>query len=172
MIKVCKFFLLTLSASCLFSSCTKTAPQLPANKGNVADKNISNLMEVNQKLAAKEDSILMKFATKTDAKFKKSEIGFWYKVDVPTNGELIKDKDICKLSCTSLSLDMKVIQAEKMQIVIGKKQLVVGLEEGLKLLHKGESATFIIPWYLAYGRNGKGSRIKPYTSIIYQIKLF
>ena len=172
MIKVCKFFLMTLWVSCLFSSCTKTAPQLPANKGNVVDKNISNLMEVNQKLAAKEDSILMIFATKADVKFKKSEIGFWYKVDVPTNGEPIKDKDFCNLSCTSLSLDMKVIQTEKMQIVIGKKQLVVGLEEGLKLLHKGESATFIIPWYLAYGRNGKGSHIKPYTSIVYQIKLF
>ena len=172
MLKVCKFFLITLCVSCLFVSCTKTAPQLPANKGNVVDKNISNLLEVNEKLAAKEDSILMTFATKTDAKFKKSEIGFWYKVDVPTNRELIKDKDICKLSCTSLSLDMKVIQTEKMQIVIGKKQLVVGLEEGLKLLHKGESATFIIPWYLAYGRNGKGSHIKPYTSIIYQIELF
>lgn len=167
-----KLFLIILSAGCLFVSCTKTAPQLPANKGNVVDKNISNLMEVNQKLAAKEDSIIMIFATKADVKFKKSEIGFWYKVDVPTNGELIKDKDICNLSCTSLSLDMKVIQTEKMQIVIGKKQLVVGLEEGLKLLHKGESATFIIPWYLAYGRNGKGSHIKPYTSIVYQIKLF
>src|SRR5665647_1169673 len=121
MLKVCKFFLLTLIVRCLFSSCTKTTPQLPANKGNVVDKNISNLMEVNQKLAAKEDSILMKFATKTDVKFKKSEIGFWYKVDVPTNGELIKDKNICTLTCTSLSLDMKVIQTEKMQIVIGKK---------------------------------------------------
>ena len=167
-----KYFLIILIAGCLFLSCTKTAPQLPANKGNVVDKNISNLMEVNQKLAAKEDSILMIFATKADVKFKKSEIGFWYKVDVPTNGEPIKDKDFCNLSCTSLSLDMKVIQTEKMQIVIGKKQLVVGLEEGLKLLHKGESATFIIPWYLAYGRNGKGSHIKPYTSIVYQIKLF
>lgn len=167
-----KYFLIILIAGCLFLSCTKTAPQLPANKGNVVDKNIANLVEVNEKLAAKEDSILMILATKTDAKFKKSEIGFWYKVDVPTNGELIKDKDICNLSCTSLSLDMKVIQTEKMQIVIGKKQLVVGLEEGLKLLHKGESATFIIPWYLAYGRNGKGSHIKPYTSIVYQIKLF
>ncbi len=172
MLKACKLFLIILSAGCLFVSCTKTAPQLPANKGNVVDKNISNLMEVNQKLAAKEDSILMIFATKADVKFKKSEIGFWYKVDVPTNGEPIKDKDFCNLSCTSLSLDMKVIQTEKMQIVIGKKQLVVGLEEGLKLLHKGESATFIIPWYLAYGRNGKGSHIKPYTSIVYQIKLF
>lgn len=167
-----KHFLIILIAGCLFLSCTKTAPQLPANKGNVVDKNISNLMEVNQKLAAKEDSILMIFATKADVKFKKSEIGFWYKVDAPTNGEPIKDKDFCNLSCTSLTLDMKVIQTETMQIVIGKKQLVVGLEEGLKLLHKGESATFIIPWYLAYGRNGKGSHIKPYTSIVYQIKLF
>lgn len=167
-----RHFLIILIASSLFVSCTKTAPQLPANKGNVVDKNIANLVEVNEKLAAKEDSILMKFATKTDAKFKKNEIGFWYKVDVQTNGELIKDKDICNLSCTSLTLDMKVIQTEKMQIVIGKKQLVVGLEEGLKLLHKGESATFVIPWYLAYGRNGKGSHIKPYTSIVYQIKLF
>jgi len=48
---------------------------------------------------------------------------------------------------------------------------VNGLEESMKLLREGDSATIIIPWYLGYGMKGKEPKIPPYTSIIYQIKI-
>lgn len=156
----------------LLLSCNKQLPQLPANKGNITDKNIAGLLEINQVLALKEDSTLQKFAKRTDTALKKHETGFWYKIDLSTNNPIIKDKDTCTFSYKMLSLNGKVLQEDDMQIVIGKKQLVVGLEEGLKILHKGESATFIIPWYLGYGRKGKDSMVPPYTSLMYKIKLY
>ena len=51
---------------------------------------------------------------------------------------------------------------------LNKKELPTGLEEGLKLMRKGESARIIIPWYLAYGMQGN-EEIPPYTSIIYDV---
>ena len=65
-----------------------------------------------------------------------------------------------------MSIRGKLLKTEEKQVVIGKKQLIVGLEEGLKLMNRGDSATFIIPWYLAYGMKGDGSLIPAYTSII------
>jgi len=68
-------------------------------------------------------------------------------------------------------LDGKKLEETVNRFVVGKKQMVVGLEEGLKLMHGGDSAAFIIPWYLGYGMKGNAPLIAPYTSIIYKIKL-
>lgn len=162
--------LLALVFFCVFTSCKKQAPQLPSNKGNVADENVTTLLNINQNLASKEDSILEKQA-RQDPEFKRSELGFWYKIDKKTDLPLIKDKDNCKFAYRLSSIDGKILLEGEKAVIIGKKQLVVGLEEGLKLLHKGERASFIIPWYLAYGMKGDDGEIPPYTSLIYQVNL-
>lgn len=153
-----------------FVSCNKQSPQLPSNKGNVADKNVAVLLTINQNLATKEDSILQNFADKEIA-FRKSKLGFWYKINQSTEGTFLKDKDICKFVFRMKLLNGQIIEEGEKQVVIGKKQVVTGLEQGLKLMHKGDSATFIIPSYLGYGMKGNMPLIPPFTSIIYQVKL-
>lgn len=156
---------------CSFLSCIKPSPQLPSNKGNVDDENASTLLSINQRLALKEDSILELLAQQ-DKAYKRSDLGFWYKVDQITQAKSIKDKDTCRFAYKLMLLDGKVVEKAEKQIVIGQKQIVVGLEEAIKLLHKGENATVIIPWYLAFGMNGNDKLVPPYTSIIYQIQLY
>ena len=157
---------------CLLAiTCTKQLPQTPSNKGNVADKNTASLLAINQNLAKKEDSLIKTFALTQDKTFKKSPIGFWYNIDRVGHGSAIKDSVICKLSYRLLSLKGKILQQEQQQIVVGKKQIVTGLEEGIKLMNKGDSATFIIPWYLAYGMKGNTPAIPAYTSIICKIRV-
>lgn len=153
-----------------FTSCKKQAPQLPSNKGNVADENVTTLLNINQNLALKEDSILENYA-RQDPEFKRSELGFWYKIEKRTDRPILKEKDNCSFTCRLSLLDGKMLLEDEKNVIIGKKQLIVGLEEGLKLLHKGERATFIIPWYLAYGMKGDDGEIPPYTSLIYQVNL-
>jgi hypothetical protein len=160
------FFLLTG-----LSSCNKPLPQLPANKGDKTDKNAVSLLAINETLAIKEDSLLSEFV-KSDSKFKKNETGFWFKIDYETNKDFLKVNEICKFNCKMFLLNGKLIQEDEKQIVIGKKQVIVGLEEGLKILHKGESATFIIPWYLGYGMTGSEPNVPPYTSLIFKIKMY
>jgi len=156
---------------CCFVSCKKQSPQLPSNKGNVADKNVVALLAINQKLALNEDSVIQEYAER-DVAFKKSELGFWYKIEKTSQSSLVKDKDICKFTCKLMLINGKVIQEDEKQVIIGKKQVVTGLEEGLKLMHKGESATFIIPSYLGFGMKGNMPLVPPYTSLVYQIKLY
>lgn len=155
----------------LFGSCKKQVPQLPSNKGVETDKSAASLLKINHDLTIKEDRILKIYADSIGS-FKKNEIGFWYKIYKSGNGTIIKDSVNCKFSSKLLLLNGSVLEIKVNQFVIGKKQTIIGLEEGLKLMHKGDSATFIIPWYLGYGMIGKEKIVPPYTSIIYHIKVF
>lgn len=153
-----------------FISCIKQAPQLPSNK--VIEKNNDNtaLLKINSNLTKQEDNILAIIAQQKGS-FKKNDIGFWYHIFKTGKGKPITDSTTCKFDYQLFKTNNKLIQSGQKEIVIGKKQSIVGLEEGLKMMHKGDSATFIIPWYLAYGMTGDTDLIPPYTSLIYKVKL-
>ena len=153
-------------------SCNRQKPQLPSNKGSETDTSTVSLLTINRNLAKKEDVCLKQYVFHTDKSFKRNELGFWYKIEHAGKGSGIKDSTTCKISFRISTLNGKELQNEMKQVAIGKKQVATGLEEGLKLMNKGDSATFIIPWYLAYGMKGSEPLIPPYTSLIYKIKVY
>ena len=163
------FYILLFLSIILFGSCVKQAPQIPANKGIQVDSAAVSMLEINKRLAAREDSLLKLYVDSQHSDYIKSKIGFWYKINFSENSTLLKDK--FRINYHVFLLDGKQIESESKEIVLGKRQLVDGLEEGLKLLHKGDSATFIIPWYLAYGMQGDEKSIPPYTSLIFRLKI-
>ena len=151
-------------------SCVKQSPQIPSNKITEIDNDRSSLLKINGNLIRKEDSLLAIIAKKKGS-FKKNNIGFWYQIFNTGKGESIADSSLCKFDYQLFKINDKFIQSGQKTIIIGKKQSIIGLEEGLKMMHKGDSATFIIPWYLAYGMTGDDNLILPYTSLIYKLKV-
>ena len=165
------FLLVFLSAN--FYSCGKQAPQLPSNKGERPEsKEVKTLLKLNLTLAQREDSVVKVYVLKHDDQLVKSELGFWYHIQSAANGQQLKDKDSCQFRWKVSLLNGKVVRDETQSAVMGHKDMIKGLEEGLKLMHKGETARFVIPWYLAYGRKGDAVAIPPYTSICCQVTLF
>lgn len=162
--------ILLLAIAVFMIACSKPSPQLPANKGNRVNESREGLLAVNKRLAIKEDSLLRVYAQK-DADLIKNELGFWYKVDKRTNAKSPKENEICAFSLQLMLLNNIVLQSTEEQIEIGKKQTIFGLEEGLKLMHRGERATFVLPWYLAYGMLGYHDVVPPYTSIVCKVYL-
>ena len=165
-----KVSLVVLLVCMFFASCKKPLPQLPANKGVEIDSKSTTLLNINENLAKNEDSKLTDFASKK-GDFKKSDLGFWYKIEGKGTGLQIKDSTKCEFEFNMSLLNGKELQKGEKQLIIGKKQTIIGLEEGLKLMHKGDFATLIIPWYLGYGIKGFEQIVPPYTSIIYNIKV-
>ena len=151
-------------------SCVKQAPQLPSNKLIERNNDNAALLKINSNLTKKEDS-LVRIVAQREGAFKKNPIGFWYQISRTGKGVQIADSIQCNFDYQIMKLDNNLIKKGTDNIIIGKKQTIVGLEEGLKLMHKGDSATFIIPWYLAYGMTGENDMIPPYTSLIYRVKL-
>ena len=163
---ICFFSLLTI----LSVSCRKQPPQLPSNKADEPDKSAETLLNINEIITNKEDSLLFQYVSTIDSVFEKSDIGFWHRISTRTDNAMLTEKSIATIAYQALSLEGTLLIDEKQTIEIGKKQIPTGLEEGLKLMRKGETGTFIVPWYLAYGMKGNET-VAPYTSIVFTVKV-
>ncbi len=160
--------------SILFSgiiSCVKQAPQIPSNKGNTIDSSAVSLLVINKRLAIQEDELIRNYVAEKASDFKKNDLGFWYKINSSGSSTRLKQFENYHIHYQLFLLNGKQILSESKVLVLGKKQVITGLDEGLKMLHKGDSATFIIPWYLAYGMKGNEKDVPPYTTLIYRVKV-
>lgn len=60
---------------------------------------------------------------------------------------------------------------EPLKFVLGRGQVILGWDEGIALLRKGEKATLYIPSHLAYGANPPTSKIPPNATLIFDVEL-
>lgn len=60
---------------------------------------------------------------------------------------------------------------EPIKVVVGNGEVIKGWDEGLLLLNEGSKATFIIPSGLAYGEQGAGRDIKPYSTLVFDLEV-
>lgn len=146
----------------LLMGCVKQSPQLPANKNNNIDSSLLALQLANEKLIEHEDSLLNEFVSAIDSTFIKHESGFWYKINSKSSDEHKYTK--FKVVYSLYSLENELLLSKSEDIVVGKNQIIPALDELLKQMRSGESATVIAPWYLAYGMHGN-ELVKPYASL-------
>jgi FKBP-type peptidyl-prolyl cis-trans isomerase len=57
------------------------------------------------------------------------------------------------------------------KVKIDQDHIETGLHEGLKLLHKGDKAIFIIPSHLAHGVVGDNDKIPPKSPLFVEIEV-
>jgi FKBP-type peptidyl-prolyl cis-trans isomerase FkpA len=50
-------------------------------------------------------------------------------------------------------------------------ELIEGYQEGIQLMNKGARYKFFIPWELAWGKNGTGNKIPPFSMLIFDVRL-
>ena len=64
-------------------------------------------------------------------------------------------------------------ESQPFEYMIGQEeQLIKGLELGVRRMHEGEKAKFIIPSHLAFGSSGSSIGIvPPFTTVIYEVEL-
>ena len=60
---------------------------------------------------------------------------------------------------------------EPINFALSTSRVITGWDEGLLLLNEGSKAKFIIPSALAYGSQGMGADIKPYSTLIFDLEL-
>ena len=158
-------FVITL----MLISCRKPVPQLPSNK--ITDENNPELAmrEMNKIMTQREDSAIQVLVNKQPVKYSKTRSGVWYNILQKTTADSLKTDSTVTFSYKMYDLNGQPIKEEKKTIKFGKKEVPTGLEEGLKMMRKGETIRLIVPWYLAYGISGNEG-IAPYTSLIYEVK--
>lgn len=169
-----KYFSLILTALILLS-CSDVQPRKPVIRktGSFMKESI----ERNKALNKVEEQLLMALMQKdTVHTYLSSPNGFWYyyvqrdttQTDVPAKGdEVLFTYEIKRI-------DGSVLYSEQelglKRYRVDKEDLISGLQEGIKLMHPGETVTFLFPSYKAFGLTGE-DRVGPSEPLIYTVHL-
>lgn len=104
-----------------------------------------------------------------------TESGLYYMIYSKTDGTEVRSGDEVEFSFKTSLMNGDVIYDSEStgnrKMKIDKNQEESGLNEGLKLLKKGEKAYFILPPHLAFGVAGDSYRIPPYSVLVYDIEV-
>lgn len=154
-------------------SCKGTKARRP--KQHVTTSFYKEVLEKNKKLNKIEERKIKYLMSKdTLNNYESSSSGFWYtylKKD-SINNATPKEGSLVTISYNITSLNDQVIyDAQQVTYAVDKEDFIPGLEEGVKLMKKGEAVVFIIPSYIAYGVTGDGNKIGMNTPIKSILKL-
>ena len=86
----------------------------------------------------------------------------------PDAGAVITVHQRCQLISGTLIIDT---YKENAPSEVKIEELIEGYQEGVQMMKKGARYKFFIPSELAWGKNGSGSKIPPYSVLIFDVKL-
>jgi len=134
-------------------------------------KKISSMSEDQYK------SFLLEKAKVKFGEVSQSSSGLVYQVENPGAGP--KPSEGSRLSIhyrgTFLSdgkkFDSSYDRNQPMDFTYKVQRMIPGFEEGIGLLGKGGKAKIIIPYFMAYGKNGSSGAIPPYADLVFDIEI-
>lgn len=122
--------------------------------------------ERNKKLiATEEDQINFLIKSNPKVKYLASTKGYWYTYVVQNKLDTLTPKkgDVAFFTYEIKDLQGKVIYSEAelkpQTYAIDKQNIMTGLREGIKLMHKKEKVIFLFPSNIAYGYHGDNKKI-------------
>ncbi|MCF0205956.1 MAG: FKBP-type peptidyl-prolyl cis-trans isomerase [Bacteroidales bacterium] len=132
-------------------------------------------ISINENLIAVNRDVIEKYISRHKWQMEETETGLYYMVYSKTEGEKVQSGDEVEFAFKTSLLNGDVLYDSdatgNRRMVIDKNQEESGLNEGLKLMRKGEKAYFILPPHLAFGVAGDSYKIAPYSVLVYDIEV-
>lgn len=108
---------------------------------------------------------------------KQSPTGLVYIIDNP--GEDMKPAKGSKMSVhyrgtfrlTGKQFDASYDRGQPMNFQYQVNRMVAGFEEGLGLMGKGGKGKIFIPYHMAYGPQGRGAAMPPYSDLVFDLEI-
>lgn len=97
--------------------------------------------------------------------------GIAYRYATKGTGKSPVDGDKVKVTYRGTLIDGTEFDKSEEPVEFGVDQVIPGWTELLKLMKVGDQVTAYIPYDLAYGANGSGSTIEPYSTLIFDVTL-
>ncbi len=148
--------------------------QAPEQK-NVQPPGRKELADLNRYLVRKDRERIEGYIERRDLEMTESQTGLWYQIISQGRGDFLSDNQKIVMEYTCSLLDgTKCYSSEESgpeEMIIGRSDMVPGLDQGLKMLKPGGEAVFIIPPYLAYGLKGDGNKIPARSVIVYEVRI-
>lgn len=134
--------------------------------------------ERNKKLiASEEDQINTIIKSNPTVKYLASNKGYWYTYVTQNTTDTITPKkgDVAFFDYEIKDLKGNIIYSEvelrPQTYSVDKQNIMSGLREGIKLMHKNEKITFLFPSHVAYGYHGDEKKIGPNQPLICTVNL-
>lgn len=126
-----------------------------------------------QNLIKKEQKQIKNYIARSGVEFTKTSTGcYFYKSITSHQGDSLNYGDVVTIRYSLSLLSGKSLKdsiAERIKVSQNDKEN--GFQECLSLCKRGETATFIIPSYMAYGFSGNDEDIPPLSTLIYDIEI-
>lgn len=148
----------------LIAACSNQQAREPINRSSGTFMKES--IERNKKLVANEESQIDSIIKSNPAiKYIASDKGFWYRFETEVTTDTITPKrgDIAYFDYDVKDIKGNLIYSETelrpQEYYVDKENIMMGLRYGIKLMNKGEKATFLFPSHVAYGYHGDNKKI-------------
>lgn len=136
---------------------------------------IEKLKVMMEERKTKEPTEILAYVKEKNISAKPSKTGLYYIETIKGTGAKAAAGKKVKVNYTGKLLDGTVFDTsegkEPIEFTVGAQQLIPGWEEGILKMNKGGKATLLIPSELAYGANGAGNSILPYTPLLFDLEL-
>jgi gliding motility-associated peptidyl-prolyl isomerase len=132
----------------------------------------------NKKLVANEEEVIKKIIkSNPKVKYYATRKGYWFFYDEknPTETLTPKKGDIAYFNLEIKDIQGKIIYSEAdlgpQTYFVDKQDIMMGLRDGIKYMHKNETVTFLFPSHIAYGYHGDNNKIGPNESLMCTVTL-
>jgi FKBP-type peptidyl-prolyl cis-trans isomerase len=131
------------------------------------------MADMNRYMIRKDRERIQSYSERKALTVQETSTGLWYGISEEGTGDFLTDGDMIRYEYNCSLLDGTECYSSQefgpAEVQIGRSELPAGLYEGLKLLKRGSTATFIIPPFLAYGLVGDGKKIPPRATLVYSV---
>ena len=106
-----------------------------------------------------------------------SKKGYWYYYETKNERDTLRPKkgDVVQFDYEIMDLKGNVVYSEvelkPQTYIVDKQNIMMGLRDGIKLMHKNEKVTFLFPSHMAYGYRGDLKRINTNQPLICSVTL-
>jgi len=132
----------------------------------------------NKKLVANEEDVIKKIIkSNPKIKYYATRKGYWlyYEERNTTDTQTPRKGDIAYFNLEIKDIKGKIIYSEAdlgpQTYYVDKQDIIMGLRDGIKMMHKNETVTFLFPSHIAYGYHGDNKRIGTNQSLICTVTL-
>ncbi len=132
----------------------------------------------NKKLVANEEDVIKKIIkSNPKVKYYATPKGYWFYYDEKNTDETVAPRkgDIAYFNMEVKDIKGNVIYSESdlgpQTYYVDKQDIMMGLRDGIKRMHKNETVTFLFPSHMAYGYHGDNKKIGTNESLIVTVTL-
>lgn len=126
--------------------------------------------------AEQEEGLMLDYLAEENITVAPTQSGLYYVEREQGEGARVQSGDMVGVHYEGRLLDGTVFDSsyqrgEPIEFIVGRGQVIPGWDEGIGMMQVGGKATLVIPSFLAYGDQGAGQMIPPFSTLVFDVEL-